>query len=357
MKQLETIMGMLDRMVQPAFCVKKGIIVGANQPAIARLITVGTPIADLLATGEEEYQSLNEGTLYLTLRIKGMDQPASVEIMNRHHVFVLEQDADTAELNAMALAARELRGPLSNVLSVADQLFPMEGSNENAKHQVARINRGLYQMLRIIGNMSDATQYAQGFLTHRQIRNITDLFSEIFQKAAVLLGKTGIRVNFRNLPEPIHCMVDEEMLERAIYNILSNAAKFTPHDGHIDAAVTRRGDKLYLTVQDSGPGVDPSLRATVHCRYLRQPALEDSRFGIGLGMVLIRSAAAAHGGTVLMEHPAECGARITMTLSLTQDTVVRSNVLQVDYAGERDHALIELADRLPIEAYYPEHIN
>ena len=357
MKQLESIMEMLGRMDRPAFCVSKGSIVAVNQHASARLITVGTPIRDLIYTGEEEYAVLKEGSLCMTLRINNINQPASVEILGAFHLFVLEQDADLAELNAMALAARELREPLSNVLTVADRLFPMSATTEDAKDQAARINRGLYQMLRIISNMSDALQYSQGIQHNKQLRNITAMLEETFRKSSHLMEQAGFHVHFRNISESILCMVDEDMLERAIYNILSNAAKFTPPDGHIEATAIRRGSKLYLTVQDSGAGVDPALRQSIHVRYQRTPGYEDSRFGIGLGMVLIRSAAAAHGGTVLMEYPADRGTRITMTIALTQDNILRDNALHVDYAGERDHALIELSDRLPHKVYYPEHIN
>lgn len=357
MKRLDSIMEMLDQMVCPGFCVTKGVIVGVNPPAKALLIDEGTPIMDLLATGEEEYQELKEGELYLTLRIHNKWQPASVKAKGRYRIFVLERDADLAELNAMALAARELREPLSNVLTVADRLFPMTAASEESRDQAARINRGLYQMLRIIGNMSDAVHYVNGFPQRREMADLTALLEEIFRKATHLIGQTSIQVRFKNLPETVWAAVDEEMLERAIYNILSNAAKFTPNDGYIEASAKRRGGRLYLTVRDSGEGIDPALQPSLYTRYQRQPGIEDSRFGIGLGMVLIRSAAAAHGGTVLLEHPAECGTRITMTLSLSQDNTIRDRMIHVDYAGERDHALIELSDRLSVEAYYPEHIN
>ena len=104
---------------------------------------------------------------------------------------------------------------------------------------------------------------------------------------------------------------------------------------------------------DSGSGIAQSVRSSVFSRYLRQPALEDSRYGIGLGMVLIRTAAAHHGGTVLIDQPEGAGTRITMTMSIRQSkqATLRSNVLRVDYAGERDHGLIELSECLPTELY------
>ena len=110
---------------------------------------------------------------------------------------------------------------------------------------------------------------------------------------------------------------------------------------------------LRLSVTDSGSGIAQNVRSSVFSRYLRQPVLEDSRYGIGLGMVLIRTAAAHPGGTVHIDQPDGAGTRITMTMSIRQSkqATLRSNVLRVDYAGERDHGLIELSECLPTELY------
>jgi K+-sensing histidine kinase KdpD len=131
--------------------------------------------------------------------------------------------------------------------------------------------------------------------------------------------------------------------------------KFTPSGGTVTATLTRRGSKLYLSIQDSGSGIAEHLRRTAHSRFLREPSLEDSRFGIGLGMVLIRSTAALHGGTLLIDQPDSGGTRVTMSLQIRQskNTILRdTNMLRIDYAGERDHGLLELSDVLPAELYH-----
>ena len=137
---------------------------------------------------------------------------------------------------------------------------------------------------------------------------------------------------------------------------ISNALKFTPKGGTIHARLTRRDKMLYLTVQDSGIG---SCNGNTYSQFKRRPGIEDNRFGIGLGMVLIRSAAAAHGGTVLIEQRPEQGTRITITIAIRQntDSTFRCSILPVDYAGERDHGLLELSDSLPVEVYRCETIN
>ena len=361
MEQSQPTSGILDLIIQPAFTVKDGVIDLVNEAAGRYHLEPGTCISDMLATGEEEYAELAEGCLYLSLSLAGVPTGASVRRMDGFDLFTLEQEADQAELQAMALAAQELRMPLSNVLSVADQLFPVAGEGENPEMQaqISKINRGLFQMLRIVSNMSDAYQYAQQTKARMAVVNVTALMEEIFEQSAELLRHGGTQLHFTNLPQDIFSLADREKLERAVHNIISNGVKFAPKGSPIHARLTRRGDMLYLSVQDEGNGIRPELRGNVHARFRRQPMLEDSRFGIGLGMVLIRSAAAIHGGTVLIDHPDGAGTRLTMSMAINQntDSVVCSGMLQVDYAGERNHCLIELSDVLPNPLYESGKIN
>ena len=348
-------MGMLDLMVRPGFCVRDNRIVKANHLAQSLQIAVGEDVRTLLVTGAEEYAAFTEGCLYLTISVSGQVYGVSVTRMDPYHVFIFEQDADRSELQAMALAARELREPLTSVMTTADRLFPMEALRDDpqTREQVARINRGLLQMLRVISNMSDAQQYAAQLPSRQETQDVCAILSEVFRHAGQLISHGDITLTFRNLESPVYCLVDQEKLERAVLNILSNAIKFTPKGGSIEASLTRRKNMLYLQIQDSGSGIAENLRGNIHSRYLRQPAIEDGRFGIGLGMVLIRSAAACHGGTVLIDQPEGAGTRVTMTIAIRQntDSMMRSPILRVDYAGERDHGLLELSDTLPASLY------
>ena len=359
MEQKESQVGMLDLMIQPAFTVKDGMIDKVNESAEKYFLQTGMQIADVLSTGTMEYQELTEGCLYLTLSVAGLPVGASVRKMDGFDLFTLEQEADHAELQAMALAAQELRGPLSNVMMVADRLFPVTDQDSAMQSQISQINRGLFQMLRIVGNMSDAYRYSQQSDSAMKVINLTSFIEEVFQRSAEMLQHGGVELHFENLGQTVLGMADTEKLERAIYNIISNAVKFSEKGSPIYAKVTRKEKMLYLTVQDTGKGIAQEIRGNVHSRFRRQPGLEDSRFGIGLGMVMIRSTAASHGGTVLITHPEDGGTRLTMSIAINQDqgSFVRSNVLHVDYVGERDHALTELSDILPNALYEAQNVN
>lgn len=354
-------MAMVDHIPHPAFCVKEGTIVKANPAALGRLFQPGTPIEGMLETGAEEYAALKGGTLYLSLSHLGQTLGACVTCQGDFHLFQVEENQDSAELQAMALAARELREPLANVMVTADRLFPVSGLTDDpgVSQQVARINKGLYQMLRVISNMSDAHFYTQATDARQEVRNITALVDEVFQKSAITMEQAGYSFQYKSCPEPVYSLADAEKLERAILNMVSNALKFAPSGSTIHAALAKRNNKLYLSVRNSGTGIAQQLRGSLFSRFTREPVLEDGRFGIGLGMVLIRTAAALHGGTVLIDEPQENETRITMTMKIRpgNSNAVRSPAFSIDYAGERDHCLLEFSENLPSELYTPENLH
>ena len=355
MEQINNTTAMLDLIPHSAFCVKDGIIVGTNKAARQHMISEGTAIAKLLQTGHQEYAEFCDGCLYLTLNLSGTPVGASITRTNGLDIFFLEQQEDQTELQAMALAAQELRQPLTSIMTVAEHLFPLSESQLDPamQAQAARINRGLFQMLRIISNMSDAYRYSHDAPTRQETRDICSILKETFQSAAPLISHAGLQLNYTGPTDSIFGLVDSEKLERAVNNILSNALKFSPSGGTIDAKLTRKGTMLYLTVHDSGTGIEDDIRKNIYNRFRREPGIEDGRYGIGLGMVFIRAAATAHGGTVLIEQDPKWGTRLTMTISIRQsaETEVHSHMLHVDYAGERDHGLLELSDSLPANLY------
>ena len=203
MEEKKDTLGMLDLVIRPGFCVKENQIIKVNQAAESLFITPGTDVRPLLLTGSEEYAAFTGGCLYLTLSLSSHSCGASVTRVDDIDVFLLEQESDNGELRSMALAARELREPLTNVMITADSLFPLcaAESSPRTAEQVARLNRGLFQILRIIGNMSDAERCAA--VSHQETVDIPALFAEFFEKAETLVSHTGITLTYEGPDQPI----------------------------------------------------------------------------------------------------------------------------------------------------------
>lgn len=347
MDMKKEISGMLDLLTRPGFFVKDNQITAVNLAAQNMMLTPGTDIRELLLTGQEEYAAFQEGCLYLTLALPFGSCGASVFRVEEQDCFLLDQDSDDDALRAMALAARTMREPLSNMMVSLRQLAASADPD-----QAAQLNRNMHQMLRLISNMSDAGRSTP--LSQMESRDIPEVFSEIFEKAETLGSQAGVTIRYQSSTSNIFGLVDEDLLERAVWNLLSNAIKSSPKGSTIQAQLSRRGNRLTLSILDCGSGIPQNLQQTLFQRYLRQPGLEDSQFGIGLGMVLIRNAAARHGGTVLIDQPGQTGTRVSFTMTIRQDIpdTLRSPIMRVDYSGGLDHGLVELSDCLPASSYY-----
>ena len=338
---------LLDLMVQPGFYVENFIIVRLNAAAEGLLLRPGMDIRSVIHSGLEEYLSFQSGCLYLRLELSRQTVGASVTRQGGVDTFLLDTRESDSALQALSLAARELRDPLTAIMVSAEAL-----NGEDS--QLALLNRGLHQLLRLIGNMSDAGRTPSA--SRQETMDVDALFSEIFDKASALAETAGITIRYQGLGAPLLCLADAEQLERAVLNLISNALKFVPAGGSIDASLSKAGKMLRFSIRDNGPGFAKNLLGSAFSRYLRQPCIEDGRNGLGLGMVRVRTAAASHGGAVLIDQPDGGGARVTMTMAIRQNTsgTLRSPILRVDYAGEQDHALVELSDCLPAELYKKE---
>lgn len=351
----------LEMLHIPAFAVQDGRILCTNSAAGHLGISPGEAIGPLLAAGSEEYADFSGGCMYLTLQLQDLPWGASVTRLDGQDIFHLEPMGEQSQLRSLALAARSLRQPLSSLLATADQLFSSLARREDPREaeQMAQMNRNLYQLLRQVGNMSDAYQYGNTPQQGMELRDSVAVLEEILSKCQVWTRHAGRDLRI-SLPQD-ECMtfLDWQMLERAVLNLLSNALKFSPGEDTLEVSVVRRGNLLQLSFRDPATTLTNEVLSSLHQRYLREPGLEDPRYGTGLGMVLVRCAAAAHGGAVLITPDSRGGTLYSLTLRLrTQppDNVL-ADTLRMDYAGEYSHTLVELSDILPADLYHPDQIS
>ncbi len=344
---------LLDLLSGPAFLVRDDKVIQVNSGAQAYHIEPGQSVAGWLGAAQEEYRQFSGGSLYLQLQLPFGSLGAAVSALGEDRLFVLEELHDP-RLQALALAAVELRQPLSGIMALASKAFPAAAKDapEDTREQLSMINRNLYQLLRIISNMSDADRFAAEGSRELELQDLKDVLTEIFEKAEHFCADAGVPVSAPKLPDCGICAVDADLLERAIFNLLANALKYRSENPVIEITAKRISHKLMLTFRDNGRGFGSIAPGNLCSQYLRRPGLDAGEHGIGLGLVLVRSAAAIHGGTLLFRQ--EQGfTEVTLTLSLAPRTesIVRSSLTTIDYAGEFSHGLLEFSELLPPEAY------
>ncbi|MBE6926729.1 MAG: HAMP domain-containing histidine kinase [Ruminococcaceae bacterium] len=351
MQQTNQIDELLKLLTYPAFSVHDGTVTHVNSAAYQRQISPGTEIAHLLHTGKDAYDAFTDGRLHLQLCVADTVWNASVTKAMGADIFLLENTADSQELRILSLAALQFRFPLAEIALLTDKLFNDEALKGSDIPE--RLNRSLMTMQRLIGNMSDAPRYSRNANCAMQNRDIVAFIEEILEKCKALAEESGYKLELIIPVRELFVSFSPERLERAIYNMLSNALKFSPVGSTITAKLEKCKDVVMFTVSDEGPGLPENVTGNIFTRYLREPVIEDSRFGMGLGMMLVCATASAHGGTVLVRQPKGKGLSVTMTLLAKPGNPgdIRSNIIHVDYSGGHDHALLELSDALSPELY------
>lgn len=336
---------MLELLPQPAFAAAEGTVIYCNRQAKANLLETGTPVSQLLQTGHEEYKALEEGCLCLRLNIRGTFWDATVTRLEGVDLFRMEQADMPAEVKAMALMGSQLRMPVSNLSILTDRYL-------SGEDQAAAFRQELSRIQRLLNNASNTERYLTIPQPELMEQDACAILRELMEEAGTLLEQAGLKLVVQLPDHPVFTAVDEHGLRQAVYNLLNNAAKFSPPGSTISCRVTVSPKQLRISVSDQGDGIPAGQHAGIFTRFARQPAFEDGRHNLGLGLALVRAVAAAHSGAVLVDTPENSGTRVTMTIALQKQTVPTlraSNKLKT--VPSADEGLIMLSDVLPQSLY------
>ena len=347
---------LLEQLPQPVFLVKDETIISANHSARVRDITIGTNIFPLISIGKTEYSEFKQGKLLLTVCVNGIAYNTVVTKSGTADMFCLESEYSRPELRVLALAAQSLREPLTTSKIGIDQLLPEDAIQQSPdlRKQIQRINKSIYQLQRAIGNMGDAETCHSIYSTRLQLHNANEVVKEIVEKTNTLMQHTRRKITFDGLSTPTFCQIDREKLERALLNLISNAAKYSQEQAPIHVTLRKGSSKLYISVQSHSSIASPPLNGNIFSAFLREPTIDNSQSGIGLGLTIAHGIATAHKGTLLMEQPEENVLRFTISLALKHSSTLSLNsplLLPINDNGGIDRALIELSDILPAEVF------
>ena len=217
----------------------------------------------------------------------------------------------------IANVSHELRTPLNAVIGFAEILTNRYFGTLNPRqldysHSIlasARLLMGL------INDILDLATIEAGYMMLESGR------IEVFAMIQAVLSLTRDRARSRDLELDLRCPPeigviegDERRLKQALFNLISNAIKFTPPGGAIRLEAARDKNALSLTVTDTGIGIPPADQARVFEKFER--GVHQS--GAGLGLSLVKSLIELHGGTVVIESASGQGTRITCRLPLAQ---------------------------------------
>lgn len=207
----------------------------------------------------------------------------------------------------LATLSHELRTPLNAVIGWARMLSSGRLDRESAKHALEVIERNAWAQKQIIEDILDVSRVITGKL-HLNL-NPVDLVAVVDAALdAVRPAMEAKEIKIETIIDAGLRMIsgDADRLQQVVWNVLANAAKFTPSGGNVEISVSQNATHVLIQVKDSGPGIDPEFLPHVFERF-RQADGSTTRThgGLGLGLAIVRHLVELHGGTIAVENRAE----------------------------------------------------
>lgn len=244
--------------------------------------------------------------------------------------------------------ASSLRAPLDSLQLAAQGLINKTGAQSP---EAAILHQSCFRLLRTVNNMTMAPLLADETPFLLSDADLSALMERMYRQCSALSEMVGISLKLQCLEEFLPAAIHREHLERALWNLISNAFKFTPAGGEVTLRLEKRDKTALLSVSDTGIGISKELMETVFDRCLHTERYDPRPHGLGLGLLIARRVAEGHGGRLLLESREGEGTTVTLALPLqrAQQEVVRQPIF--DYAGGFNPALMELSDALPYSAF------
>lgn len=252
-------------------------------------------------------------------RLIAMAIEVTEQVLARRRVEVLQAAAESASRakdEFLTVLSHELRTPLNAITGWASMLREGRVSAENLPKAIETIERNAKAQTRLIEDLLDLSRIEQGKLVLSvgpvEMVRVVEAALDTVRPAA---SAKGVRL------QPVldsHATIvgDGDRLQQVVWNLVSNAIKFTPKGGRVLVTLRRQPSFVELAVADTGQGISSELLPHVFDRFRQADASFTRKHGgLGLGLAIVRSLVELHGGTVTAES-AGVGTGATFTVRL-----------------------------------------
>lgn len=234
-------------------------------------------------------------------------------VLVRHR---LTEQATDAKLIFFTNVSHEFRTPLTLIADPVDRLLADPSLNDSQLTLLKLVRKNVNVMLRLVSEILDFRKVQKGKMTMRLSRfNLVDAvrqWTEGFRPAA---ERKGIDLEI-SAKDEISVVADNDKIGKTVYNLLSNALKYTAQGGHVSLSVMQEGQNAILKVSDDGQGMTADEAKHVFDRFYQTG---NSTGGTGIGLALVKAFTEMHHGNVTLESAPRKGSTFTVSIPIIQD--------------------------------------
>jgi len=214
----------------------------------------------------------------------------------------------------IADVSHELRTPLASLKAAVENLLGPAGNNRPDREQfLAIVRRNAERMQALIDDLTDLSLIETEAITLEPTP--VDLRESVADAVVALSGRAqsrGVRM-VSEIPAGTRVSADRRRLDQILVNVLDNAVKFNHEGGSVRVSARREGDRVVVTVEDTGDGIPPGDLERIFQRFYRRDRSRSREAGgTGLGLSIVKHLMRLHSGSVYAENRKEGGARFVL---------------------------------------------
>lgn len=277
-------------------------------------------IADLLARVDKEAELLRQktadlltqgGALHEATQSKQVLQALVDQLREANQQLVLTatgaqdlqakaESANHRQEEFLSMLAHELRNPLAPIAMAADLLGKISTAHPLLPKLHGIISRQVSHMAHLVDDLVDASRVSTGNITlQKRSLLLAEIIDSAVETSQPFIDKRTQQLTIALPDEDIIVYGDLVRLAQAFANLIINATKFTPVDGHIEILVQLQTNTVKITIKDNGMGIAPDIQPFIFELFRQGPhSLDRTQGGLGIGLSLVRTVVEMHAGTV-----------------------------------------------------------
>lgn len=228
------------------------------------------------------------------------------------------EEMNQAKLLFFTNVSHEFRTPLTLIIAQIEAVFQHQTMTEELRQAVLKINKQAKQMKNLVSELLDFRKFDQ----EHMVLNISEVdlapfVKEVYEAFREYAANRHLIFTLEIPSEPVRVWADQRQLRKVLYNLLSNAFKYTSDNGEIGLHLACVEDGVVIRVTDNGAGIAAQeVERVFDCFYqaTNKQRASEAHPGTGLGLTLSKSIVEKHGGTISVESTLGCGSCFTVQL-------------------------------------------
>ncbi len=314
--------------------IDKQILISKNQTNIILAISITLAIALILSS---IFFYLFKENKKISKKLMAQKNEISEQKNKLLELVKQVKEATDAKFNFFTNISHELRTPLTLILGPLEDTISSPRLHFTLKNNLDLVHRNAIRLLKLINQLMDFRKIEEGKMHINASKlDIGNFVIEIANEFKDLARKKHISLNVKNRISGLHIFFDQSMLDKVLFNLLSNAFKFTEENGIINVTIDqeKEQEKIIIKIEDNGIGM--SSIDVEHAFDLFYQGHSSTFKGTGLGLSLSKELIHAHDGTIMIDSKKGHGTSFTITLPFEQNknNLATNDVTQIDVSKD-----------------------